>query len=53
MAYDEGLAQRIRERLEGAEGLSEKKMMGGVEEDAELTRWVQRGQEFASSQEPK
>jgi TfoX/Sxy family transcriptional regulator of competence genes len=28
--YDEGLAQRIRERLEEQAGLSEKKMFGGL-----------------------
>jgi len=30
MAVDEELTQRIRERLEGLEGLSEKKMFGGI-----------------------
>lgn len=30
MAYDEGLAQRIREELEGIPNLSEKKMFGGI-----------------------
>ena len=30
MAYDEGLAQRIREELEGTPNLSEKKMFGGI-----------------------
>ena len=30
MAYDEGLAQRIREVLAGQPGLVEKKMFGGV-----------------------
>jgi TfoX/Sxy family transcriptional regulator of competence genes len=30
MAYDEGLAQRIRELLPGDESLVEKKMFGGV-----------------------
>ena len=30
MAYDEGLAQRIREHLEGRDGVSERKMFGGV-----------------------
>ena len=30
MAYDEGLAQRIRELLDERAGLSEKKMFGGV-----------------------
>jgi hypothetical protein len=30
MAYDEGVAQRIREALERAPGLVEKKMFGGV-----------------------
>ena len=30
MAYDEGLAQRIRELLEDTPNLSEKKMFGGV-----------------------
>ena len=30
MAYDEGLAQRLRELLEDEPGISEKKMFGGV-----------------------
>jgi TfoX/Sxy family transcriptional regulator of competence genes len=30
MAFDEGLAQRIRERLAGTGGLSEKQMFGGI-----------------------
>lgn len=30
MAYDEGLAQRIREAIQGAPDLVEKKMFGGV-----------------------
>jgi TfoX/Sxy family transcriptional regulator of competence genes len=30
VAYDEGLAQRIRERLEDEPGVSEKRMFGGV-----------------------
>ncbi|HSR31934.1 MAG TPA: TfoX/Sxy family protein [Anaerolineae bacterium] len=105
MAYDEGLAQRIRESLSELPGLAEKKMFGGVgymirgnmacgvhgdemivrvgpdsyeealasthtrpfdmtgrpmkgwvmvapdgiESDAELDRWIQRGVEFALS----
>ena len=30
MAYDEGLADRIREALSGEPGLTEKKMFGGI-----------------------
>jgi TfoX/Sxy family transcriptional regulator of competence genes len=30
MAYDEGLAQRIREALRSERGVSEKKMFGGI-----------------------
>ena len=30
MAYDEGLAQRIREALADADGLSERRMFGGI-----------------------
>ena len=30
MAFDEGLAQRIRKRLAGQKGLTEKKMFGGL-----------------------
>lgn len=30
MAYDEGLAQRIREQLEGQPSVEEKKMFGGL-----------------------
>ena len=109
MAHDEGLAQRIRERLDEQPGLSEKRMFGGVaflvngnmavgvvkrelmvrvgpdahaaalrekharpmdftkrpmkgfvfvaeaglEEDAQLGRWVERGVRFAASLPPK
>ena len=30
MAYDEGLAERVRERLAGEDGLAEKAMFGGI-----------------------
>ena len=30
MAYDEGLAQRLRQELAGREGLAERKMFGGL-----------------------
>jgi TfoX/Sxy family transcriptional regulator of competence genes len=30
MAYDEALAERLRERLRGGDGVSEKKMFGGL-----------------------
>jgi TfoX/Sxy family transcriptional regulator of competence genes len=30
MAYDEGLAQRVREALEGTAGITERKMFGGL-----------------------
>ena len=30
MAYDEGLAERLRQRLEGTAGVTEKKMFGGL-----------------------
>ncbi|MHC3469420.1 TfoX/Sxy family protein [Streptomyces sp. 7R007] len=30
MAYDEGLAERIRERLGGDPGIAEKRMFGGI-----------------------
>lgn len=30
MAYDEGLAQRIREKLDEHSGITEKKMFGGI-----------------------
>lgn len=30
MAYDEGLAERVREQLAGEPGLTEKKMFGGL-----------------------
>jgi hypothetical protein len=30
MAYDEGLAQRIREQVAGQSGITEKKMFGGL-----------------------
>ena len=30
MAYDEGVAQRVREAFEGREGVAEKKMFGGL-----------------------
>ena len=109
MAHDEGLAQRIRERLDEQSGLSERKMFGGLaflvngnmavgvvkdelmvrvgpdgyaaaltqpharpmdftkrpmkgfvfvaalglEEDADLARWVERGVRLAASLPPK
>lgn len=109
MAYDEGLAQRIRERLDEQPGLSEKRMFGGLaflvnghmavgvvkgelmvrvgpeahaaalrepharpmdftkrpmkgfvfvgesglEDDAELARWIERGVRFAAALPPK
>lgn len=30
MAYDEGVAQRVREALQGAHGITERKMFGGL-----------------------
>jgi len=30
MAYDEGLAQRVREAVEGVAGVEEKRMFGGI-----------------------
>ena len=30
MAYDEGLAQRLRESLADADGLTERRMFGGI-----------------------
>lgn len=30
MAYDEGLAQRVREALEGQSGITERRMFGGL-----------------------
>jgi len=30
MAYDEGIASRIRERVSGEDGITEKKMFGGL-----------------------
>jgi hypothetical protein len=45
MAYDEGLATRVREVLGDRPGLAEK----GHAEDEDLRRWVDRGLAYASS----
>lgn len=62
MAYDEGLAERIRGALEGEGGIIEKKMFGGIagkpmagyvfvgpkgtSEDDALDAWVRRALKF-------
>ena len=43
MAYDEGLATRVRDVLGDRPGLAEKRMFGGIAEDEDLRRradWV-------------
>ena len=49
MAYDEGLATRVRDVLGDRPGLAEKRMFGGLAEDGDLRRWVDRGVAYASS----
>ena len=49
MAYDEGLATRVRDVLGDRPGLAEKRMIGGHAEDEDLRRWVDRGVAYASS----
>jgi len=46
MAYDEDLANRIREALAGQDAVTEKRMFGGLAflvDDADLAPWVERG----------
>jgi hypothetical protein len=65
MAYDEGLATRVREVLGDRPGLAEKQMVGGLAflvhanmacgvraEDEDLCRWIDRGLAYASSLRP-
>ncbi len=61
MAYDEGLAERVRDLLGARPGVSEfapyetrPRMPGWIvvdvpEDDAELGRWVDAGADFAAS----
>jgi hypothetical protein len=49
MAYDEGLATRVRDVLGDRPGLAGKRMFGGHAEDEDLRRWVARGVAYASS----
>jgi hypothetical protein len=49
MAYDEGLATRVRDVLGDRPGLAETRMFGGLAEDEDLRRWVDRGVAYASS----
>jgi hypothetical protein len=49
MAYDEGLATRVRDVLGDRPGLAEKRMFGGHAEDEDLRRRVDRGVAYASS----
>ncbi|MEV5631006.1 hypothetical protein [Micromonospora tulbaghiae] len=58
MAYDEDLANRVRERLGREPGITERRMFGGLAmmlrgntavavRDPDLARWVDRGVRFA------
>jgi hypothetical protein len=63
VAYDEGLAERIRGVLDERKDVSERRMFGGLaslvrghmsvgivlESDADLERWVGRGVAFATA----
>jgi|GEM_PF-6123994 len=59
MAYDEKLADRVRDQLAPIEQLAELKMFGGIVDPSGITtaknldRWVARGVDFASSLPPK
>ena len=49
MAYDEGLATRVRDVLGDRPGLAEERTFGGLAEDEDLRRRVDRGVAYASS----
>lgn len=65
MAFDEALAERIRDVLSARAGVSERKMFGGtafmldgnmavgVIGDADLANWVDAGADHAASLPPK
>ena len=69
MAYDEGLATRIRDAIGDRPGLAERPMFGGLAflvhgnrllvaanghaEDDDLRRWVDRGVGYGASLPPK
>jgi len=53
VAFDEGLAHRIREMIGDQLGLSERKMFGGLSEDEDLNGWMERGLAYAESLPPK
>jgi hypothetical protein len=61
MAYDEGLAERVRDALRGRVDVTERKMFGGlafmapaaVEDDSALERWIHGWSEFVRSLPPK
>jgi hypothetical protein len=56
MAYDERLAQRVREALSDRADLTEKKMFGGLSfllaDDDPLADWLALGVSFAGSLDP-
>ncbi|MEO8008077.1 MAG: hypothetical protein ABI728_06100 [Betaproteobacteria bacterium] len=49
MAFDEELAGRVRSQQAGQKGLAEKKMFGGLADDAALAKWLGLGKKFAAS----
>jgi hypothetical protein len=56
MAYDEGLATRVRDAIGDRPGLAEKQMFGGLTflvHGNDLRRWVDRGVAYAASLPPK
>lgn len=53
MAYDEDLANRIREAVQDESGVREKAMFGGLETEQDFRRWVGIGITYVRSLPPK
>ena len=62
MAFDEGLAKRIRALLDARSDVGDRRMFGGIAflvapgataDDGDLERWVRRGEAYAASLPPK
>jgi hypothetical protein len=55
MAFDQVLAERIRDGLGDVDGVTDRKMFGGITfmVHGNLARWLRAGVDFASSLPPK